>query len=58
MASEPSPAALERKESRGAHFREDFPEKDPASATFNVVVRRRDGQMRVGRVPIPRCRRS
>jgi succinate dehydrogenase flavoprotein subunit len=47
-------SALERKESRGAHFREDFPDKDPAAAKFNVVVRRAaDGQMRVDRVPIP-----
>ncbi|PYQ45462.1 MAG: fumarate reductase/succinate dehydrogenase flavoprotein subunit [Acidobacteria bacterium] len=47
-------SALERKESRGAHFREDFPDKDPASAKFNVVVRKAaDGVMRVERVPIP-----
>jgi succinate dehydrogenase / fumarate reductase flavoprotein subunit len=47
-------SALERKESRGAHFREDFPDKDPASAKFNIVVRKgEDGQMRVERLPIP-----
>jgi succinate dehydrogenase / fumarate reductase flavoprotein subunit len=47
-------SALERKESRGAHFREDFPDKDPASAKFNIVVRKGgDGQMRVERLPIP-----
>jgi succinate dehydrogenase / fumarate reductase flavoprotein subunit len=47
-------AGLERKESRGAHFREDCPEKDPAAAHFNVQVQKGpDGQMRVSRVPLP-----
>ena len=47
-------SAIERKESRGGHFRQDFPEKDPACATFNIAVRRQaDGGMEVMRVPIP-----
>ena len=33
-------SAIERKESRGGHFREDYPDKDPAFATFNVAVAR------------------
>jgi succinate dehydrogenase / fumarate reductase flavoprotein subunit len=46
-------AAIERKESRGGHFREDFPEKDPAGATFNIVIRKgEDAQMRLSREPI------
>jgi succinate dehydrogenase / fumarate reductase flavoprotein subunit len=47
-------SAIERKESRGGHFRQDYPDKDPACATFNVSVRRGpDGTMQVLRVPIP-----
>ena len=47
-------SAIERKESRGGHFRDDFPDKDPAFGTFNVAVgRNADGTMRVSRIPIP-----
>jgi succinate dehydrogenase / fumarate reductase flavoprotein subunit len=47
-------SAIERRESRGGHFRQDFPARDPAFGTVNVVVRRQDdGSMEVRRVPIP-----
>jgi succinate dehydrogenase / fumarate reductase flavoprotein subunit len=46
-------SAIERRESRGAQFREDYPEKDPAYAAFNIVVRRAaDGRMELERRPI------
>src|SRR6202008_4884827 len=39
--------------SRGGHFREDYPEKDPEAAKFNVAVRRaEDGSMALERVPV------
>jgi succinate dehydrogenase / fumarate reductase flavoprotein subunit len=46
-------AAIERKESRGAQFREDFPEKDPEAARFNIVVRANGDRMELVRRPIP-----
>ena len=50
-------SALERKESRGAQFREDYPEKDPDYATFNITVTRgKGGEMIVSRVPLPAMR--
>jgi succinate dehydrogenase / fumarate reductase flavoprotein subunit len=47
-------SALERRESRGGHFRDDYPDKDKNFGTFNFIVRKgRDGRMEVARSPIP-----
>jgi succinate dehydrogenase / fumarate reductase flavoprotein subunit len=47
-------SAIERKESRGAQFRDDYPSKDPEYAKFNFVTwKGSDGQMQVRREPLP-----
>jgi succinate dehydrogenase / fumarate reductase flavoprotein subunit len=46
-------SAIERKESRGGHFREDYPDKDPAAAKYNILVRKgADGHMEISRETI------
>jgi succinate dehydrogenase / fumarate reductase flavoprotein subunit len=46
-------AALLRKESRGAQFREDFPNKDAEWGKYNIIVKRgADGEMQVEKHPL------
>jgi succinate dehydrogenase / fumarate reductase flavoprotein subunit len=46
-------AALERKESRGGHTRDDHPYTDDTWGKVNVVLRLRDGRIQVSREPLP-----
>jgi len=46
-------SAIERKESRGGHFREDFPDKVAEYATFNISVSDSANGLTVSRVPLP-----
>jgi len=46
-------AALERKESRGGHTRDDHPYTDDTWGKYNVVLRLKDGQLIHTREPLP-----
>lgn len=47
-------SAIERKESRGGQFREDYPNKDPKFGKINIAVKQDgNGRMQIERIPIP-----
>ena len=49
-------SALERRESRGAHYRADHPEPDDRRWLVNVMVARRQEDLRVWTEPVPLTR--
>lgn len=45
-------AALLREETRGGHYREDFPKKDDANWLKNIAIKKEGGDMRISTTPV------
>src|SRR5574342_944703 len=46
-------SAIERRESRGGHTRDDYPNTDPKLAKVNMVARKRNGAVSIAQEPLP-----
>jgi succinate dehydrogenase / fumarate reductase flavoprotein subunit len=46
-------AAIDRKESRGGHTRDDYPNTDPGFAKVNIVLQKKDGGIVLSHTPLP-----
>jgi succinate dehydrogenase / fumarate reductase flavoprotein subunit len=46
-------AAIERKESRGGHTRDDYPNTDAKFAKLNIVLQKKDGGLTLSHAPLP-----
>ena len=51
-------AALERKESRGGHTREDFPKMEPNWRKLNLICTLEGDDVRLAQKPVPTMRRD
>ncbi|OGQ84426.1 MAG: fumarate reductase/succinate dehydrogenase flavoprotein subunit [Deltaproteobacteria bacterium RIFCSPLOWO2_12_FULL_60_19] len=46
-------SAIERKESRGGHTRDDYPKADPSFGKINLVTRKKNGALSITPEPLP-----